>query len=190
MRRSYARAARRDPRAATEGDASGYDAVLRQARFRLGMTGLRRVRRHFDAALATPRTQRSGGGTLAGDGPRRRSTGSSASSSRRRRDARGGRGQRLRRPRGRDPPAARRLRHRAVRAARQARRPRLRLRGPGLHVRRGPDRDHRAGLPRGAVRACRARAWPTTSSCCRSRPSTACSGTTASASTTRATATG
>jgi len=33
------------------GDASAYDAVLSRARFQLGMTSLRRVRRHFDDAV-------------------------------------------------------------------------------------------------------------------------------------------
>jgi geranylgeranyl pyrophosphate synthase len=37
---------------AQQGDASAYDAVLEQARFQLGMTGVRRVRRQWDGALA------------------------------------------------------------------------------------------------------------------------------------------
>ena len=71
------------------------------------------------------------------------------------------------------------IRDRAVRGARQAGRPRLRLPGPRLHLRRRADRDHRAALPRGAVRSWPGGEWPTTSSSCRSRRSIACSGTTA-----------
>ena len=62
------------------------------------------------------------------------------------------------------PPAGGRHRDDAPRAARQAGRARLRLRGRGLHLRRRADRDHGPALPRGAVRARRAGGSRTTSS--------------------------
>lgn len=53
-------------RAAQRGDERAQDALLAQARFRLGMTGLRRVRRHFDDAVsALARVIEPGGWSLA-----------------------------------------------------------------------------------------------------------------------------
>ena len=81
-------------------------------------------------------------------------------------DARRRHRQRLRRPRRRHSPAGRRLRHGPVRGARPARRPRLRLSRRRLHLRRRPDRDHRAATASRSCSALRpAQRWPTTSSC-------------------------
>jgi hypothetical protein len=47
---------------AQAGDDGGYEPILEQARFRLGMTGLRRARRHVDETLAALEQVIGGGG--------------------------------------------------------------------------------------------------------------------------------